>query len=163
MCWDFEREKGEHPLGDVSGELLYSGVRVALQPANNKGRTLSPEKDPKGTCLYIFGLMIVMQTHGSLTAMNPVRQPHQKHVQIFTRKDLRGVPEHHPESLRTKPRAIPPRCLLSVHHFCTCPNHPPMLDPTHPKTVHLWNTGRAAAAYKQQHHVTIIFWVPVGP
>ena len=57
ICWDSEREKGEHPLGDVSGELLYSGVRVALQPANNKGRTLFCEKDPKGTCLYIFGLM----------------------------------------------------------------------------------------------------------
>ena len=57
ICWDSEREKGEHPLGDVSGELLYSGVRVALQPANNKGRTLFCEKDPKGTCLYNFGLM----------------------------------------------------------------------------------------------------------
>ena len=30
---------------------------MALQPANNKGRTLFCEKDPKGTCLYIFGLM----------------------------------------------------------------------------------------------------------
>ena len=167
ICWDSEREKGEHPLGDVSGELLYSGVRVALQPANNKGRTLFCEKDPKGTCLYIFGLMNAYDSYAnswildryepcqaasSKTCPNFYAKRFSEEYQSITQKVFAQNPERFPQDAS---------CLYI--HFCTCPNHPPMLDPKHPKTVHLWNTGRAVAAYKQQHHVTIIFWVPVGP